>query len=95
MCVYVYPPIAARQRLSKNVTAATITHATTEQLLDASFSMLPCHIKVYQAISSSQNFLLATYQYSNLRTSELTAMPVVLDIVMKLLIGEIYVSISV
>jgi hypothetical protein len=23
-CVYVYPPICARQRLSKNVTAATI-----------------------------------------------------------------------
>jgi hypothetical protein len=32
------PPIVARQRLGKNVTAATNTHAT-EELLDISFSM--------------------------------------------------------
>jgi hypothetical protein len=40
-CLCVYPPIVARQRLSINVTAVTITHATIEELLDASFSMWP------------------------------------------------------
>jgi hypothetical protein len=35
----VYPFIVARQRLGKNVTAATNAHATTEELLDASFSI--------------------------------------------------------
>jgi hypothetical protein len=39
VCLYVYPAIVARQRLGKNVTAATSTHATIEELLDASFSM--------------------------------------------------------
>jgi hypothetical protein len=33
----VYPPSVARQRLGKNVTAATNTHATTEELLDATY----------------------------------------------------------
>jgi hypothetical protein len=33
------PPIVARQRLGKNVTAATNTHAKIEELLEASFSM--------------------------------------------------------
>jgi hypothetical protein len=32
------PPIAALQRLGRNVTAVTNTHATIEELLDASFS---------------------------------------------------------
>jgi hypothetical protein len=36
MCI---PPIVARLRLYKNVTAATNTYATAEELLDASFSM--------------------------------------------------------
>jgi hypothetical protein len=36
VCVYVY---AARQWLSKIITAATKTHATTEELLDMSFPM--------------------------------------------------------
>jgi hypothetical protein len=35
---YVYLLIVARQRLSKNVTAAANTHATIEELLCASFS---------------------------------------------------------
>jgi hypothetical protein len=35
--LYVYPLIVAKQRLGKNVTAATNTHATIEELLDASF----------------------------------------------------------
>jgi hypothetical protein len=39
VCLYVYPPIVARQQLGKNVTAAT--HATIEEFLDASFSMRP------------------------------------------------------
>jgi hypothetical protein len=49
VCVCVYPPIVARQRLSKNppivarqrlnrnVTAVTNTQATIEELLDALF----------------------------------------------------------
>jgi hypothetical protein len=35
------PPIVATQRLGRNVAAVTNTHATTEELLDASFSMWP------------------------------------------------------
>jgi hypothetical protein len=37
--LYVYPRTVARQRLGKNVTAATKTYVTIEELLDASFSM--------------------------------------------------------
>jgi hypothetical protein len=37
LCLYVYHPIIASQRLSKNFTAAMNTHATIEELLDASF----------------------------------------------------------
>jgi hypothetical protein len=33
------PHIVARQRLGRNVTAVTNTHATIEELLEASFSM--------------------------------------------------------
>jgi hypothetical protein len=39
VCLYVYPPIVARQRFCKNVTAATNAHATIEELFDESFSM--------------------------------------------------------
>jgi hypothetical protein len=38
VCLYVY---VARQRLDKNITAATNTHATTDEFLDASFSTRP------------------------------------------------------
>jgi hypothetical protein len=38
--LYMYSPTVARQRLSKNVAMATNAHATIEELLDASFSML-------------------------------------------------------
>jgi hypothetical protein len=53
VCVCVYPPIVARirlgksplivasQRLGRNVTAVTNTHATIGGVLDASFSMWP------------------------------------------------------
>jgi hypothetical protein len=53
VCVSVYTPIVARQRLGKypllvagqrlgrKVTAVTNTHSTIEELLDASFSMWP------------------------------------------------------
>jgi hypothetical protein len=51
------PLIVARQRLGTNVTAVTNTHATIEELLDASFSMWPESYQGKQAISSSQNFL--------------------------------------
>jgi hypothetical protein len=40
MCLYVKPPILARHRLGKNVTAAANIYATIEGLLDGSFSML-------------------------------------------------------
>jgi hypothetical protein len=55
MCI---PHIVARQRLGKNLTVAMNTHATIEELLDASFSMrsVSCEEKV--AISPSHNFLL-------------------------------------
>jgi hypothetical protein len=52
------PPIVARQRLGRNVTAVTNTHATIEELFDASFSVWPVSYQGKQAISSSQNFLL-------------------------------------
>jgi hypothetical protein len=39
VCLYVHPSIVVRQRLGKNVTAATNTHTTIEELLDAPFSM--------------------------------------------------------
>jgi hypothetical protein len=40
MCAYyVYPPIVAKQWLSKNFIMAMNTHATIEELLGASFSM--------------------------------------------------------
>jgi hypothetical protein len=35
------PPIVARQRLGRNLTAVTNTHATIEELLDASFLIWP------------------------------------------------------
>jgi hypothetical protein len=38
VCLYVYPFIVARQRLGKNITVATNTQATIEELLDAKFS---------------------------------------------------------
>jgi hypothetical protein len=40
VCLYVYSPIVARQRLCKNVIAGMNTHATIEEFLDASFPML-------------------------------------------------------
>jgi hypothetical protein len=39
VCLYVYPPLVAKQRLSKIVTAAMNTQATIEEFLDASFSI--------------------------------------------------------
>jgi hypothetical protein len=39
VCLFVYPLIVARQRPSKNDTAATNKHATVAELLDASCSM--------------------------------------------------------
>jgi hypothetical protein len=40
VCLYVYPSTVARQRLAKSFTIATNTHATVEELLESSFSML-------------------------------------------------------
>jgi hypothetical protein len=51
------PPIFAMQRLGRNVTAVTNTHARIEELLDESFSMWPVSYEGKWAISSSQNFL--------------------------------------
>jgi hypothetical protein len=53
----VYLLIVARQRIGRNVTAVTNTHATLGVLLDASFSLWPVSYEGKQAISSSQNFL--------------------------------------
>jgi hypothetical protein len=39
VCMYMFPLIIARQRLFKNVTSATNTHVTIEELLDTSFSL--------------------------------------------------------
>jgi hypothetical protein len=39
MCLYAYPPVVARQWLSKNITTAMNTHTIIEELLDTSFSM--------------------------------------------------------
>jgi hypothetical protein len=39
VCLYVNPPIVARQRLGKNVTTTISTHVRIEELLDASFYM--------------------------------------------------------
>jgi hypothetical protein len=47
-----YPPVIAKQRLSKNDTMATNTHATIEELLDASFLLSPCGIKGEQVVLS-------------------------------------------
>jgi hypothetical protein len=43
--LFLYPPLVARLRLGENVTAATNTYATIEELLDASFICGPCRIK--------------------------------------------------
>jgi hypothetical protein len=51
------PPVVVRQRFVKNVTAVTNTHATIEELLDASFSMWPVSYQGKSAIGSSHNFL--------------------------------------
>jgi hypothetical protein len=56
-CCLCIPPIVARQRLGRNVTAVTNTHATIEELFDASFSMWPVSYQGKHANSSSQNFL--------------------------------------
>jgi hypothetical protein len=55
LCV---PPIVARQRLGKNVTAATTTYATIKELLNESCTRSVSYQRVY-AISSSQYFLFA------------------------------------
>jgi hypothetical protein len=39
VCLYVYLPIVARQRLGKNVTVTMNTHVTIEAFSDASFPM--------------------------------------------------------
>lgn len=39
MCLFVYVPVVARQRLRMNITAATNTGVTLEEFLGSSFSM--------------------------------------------------------
>jgi hypothetical protein len=53
MCI---PPIVARQWFGNNVTVATNTHATIEELLDT-FFMQSVLYQGKAAISSSQNFM--------------------------------------
>jgi hypothetical protein len=57
VCLHVYSPIVARQRLCENITAKTNTQATIEELLDASFYMRFMYQEKW-ASSSSKNFLL-------------------------------------
>jgi hypothetical protein len=63
VCLYVYPPIVAVQRLCRNVTAVTNTHATIGELLDASFSMWPVSYQGKYAISSSQTVFVCLFVY--------------------------------
>jgi hypothetical protein len=39
VCLYLYPPLVARQQLSKNITMAMNTHVKIKELLDTSFYM--------------------------------------------------------
>jgi hypothetical protein len=39
MCLYVYPPAVAKERLGKHVPAAMYTRGTIEDFLDTPFSM--------------------------------------------------------
>jgi hypothetical protein len=57
LCLYVYLPIVAKQRLSKNVTAETNTQAEIECMLNASSSMRLVSYKRKVGENSSQNFL--------------------------------------
>jgi hypothetical protein len=68
VCLYVYPPFVARQRLGTNVTAATNTHAM-EELLARRFLRGPCRIRGKYTISSSQNVLF--YACGGVRLSPL------------------------
>jgi hypothetical protein len=65
--VYVFLPVVAMQRLRKNVTTATNTHATVEELLDESFSMASMSYQGMQAVSSSQKVLYKLDNRSNFR----------------------------
>jgi hypothetical protein len=56
LCVY---PFVARQRLGKNITAATNTHVTIKELSDGSFTKRSVLYEGKWAISSSQNFLFS------------------------------------
>jgi hypothetical protein len=81
LCVYMCIPLSlldngsvkiplssSRQQLDKTVTAATNTHATIEELLDASFSMRFVSYQGRQTVSSSQIFLTRVEAGSNTST---------------------------
>jgi hypothetical protein len=51
------PLITARQRLGRNVTVVTNTHATIEELLDASFSMWPVSYESRRLVLPRTSFL--------------------------------------
>jgi hypothetical protein len=56
VCLYVYPLIVGRQRLDKNVTVATNTQETIEELLDAYMFMYKytsaCYVYAHVIICS-------------------------------------------
>jgi hypothetical protein len=56
VCLHLHSPTVVMQRLGKNVTAATNTHAV-EELLDASFPVMSCRMTGKQVISFSLNLL--------------------------------------
>jgi hypothetical protein len=61
VCLYVYLPIFARQRLGKEVIEATNTHATIEELLDVSFSMRS--VSYQRKVGDYFSEFLVTYLY--------------------------------
>jgi hypothetical protein len=62
VCLYVYVPFVARQRLCKNVTTEPNTNATIE-LLDASFCMRSASYQGTYAITSCQNFMFVYFVF--------------------------------
>jgi hypothetical protein len=69
LCVCVYSPIVTKKRLGNTVTAATSTHAKTEESFDASFSMRSVWYQKNTEIS----------EIAKIRKSQLTIMCTSLD----------------
>jgi hypothetical protein len=64
VCVSVCSPIVARQRLGKNVTAATNMQETLEELLNAPFLYDPCLIKESRRLVLPRAFCLELLRFN-------------------------------